>query len=705
MSARRAVGTNVLRKEGADKVTGRARYLDDLSFPNLLHGRTIRSTIPCGEIAAIRCDFDTTGFTIVDSRDIPGRNFVALIEEDQPCLVEHTVRHAAEPVVLLAHADRETLADAAVQIDYRPGTPNYDPQQSPQSFKRVAIDKGDIERGLAEADLVIEGEYHVGHQEQLYIEPNGVIAVPEGTRAITLYGSMQCPYYVHRALKVLLGFSDDQVRVVQTETGGGFGGKEEYPSILAGHAALLALKAGRPVKLVYDRVEDMLATTKRHPAVIRHRTGVKRDGRLTAIDIDAVFDGGAYATLSAVVLSRGMIHATGPYRCDHVRIRGRAMMTNTPPNGAFRGFGAPQTQFAAEVHMDRIAEQLKLDPVRVREINAFRPGDFTATGQKLDADCSALAVLREAVRRTDFRKKRRALKGTGRGIGLSLFFHGSGFTGSGELRLASKASLALTERGARILVASTEIGQGTRTMLAQIAADTLGVSYDAIDVNDADTGVVPDSGPTVASRTCMIVGRLVQQAAADLKQRLGTLTPKQYLRKHGPLTVTAQYQKPEEIAWDDATYRGDAYESYGWGCDVVEVSVDPVTWQVTPTSFTTVHEIGRAIHPGLARGQIEGGSAQGIGYAILEDVVMRDGRMANNQLTNYIIPTTLDTPKLDVVVLENPYPRGPFGAKGVGEMPIDGPAPAVVNAIRHAGIDVRDIPATPEKIMAACVSR
>jgi CO/xanthine dehydrogenase Mo-binding subunit len=705
MPTNRSVGTNVLRKEGADKVSGRARYLDDLTFPNLLYGRTIRSTISSGEIDAVRYQFDRRGFTVVDYHDIPGRNFVALIEDDQPCLAERVVRHVAEPVILLAHADRDVLATATVDVSYRPSKANYDPEQSTIAFKHVAIDKGDIERGLAAADRVIEGEYRVGHQEQLYIEPNGVIAVPDGSQAITLYGSMQCPYYVHRALKVLLGFSDQQVRVVQTETGGGFGGKEEYPSMIAGHAALLALKAGRPVKLVYDRVEDLLATTKRHPAIIRHRTGVKRDGRLTAIDIDGVFDGGAYATLSAVVLSRGMIHATGPYRCDHVRIRGRAMMTNTPPNGAFRGFGAPQTQFATEVHMDRIAEALQLDPIRIREINAFRPGDVTATGQRLGKDCSALAVLREAVKRTNFKQKRRALKGSGRGIGLSLFFHGSGFTGSGEVKLASRASLALTEHGARILVGSTEIGQGTRTMLAQIAADTLGVPYDAIDVNEADTGIVPDSGPTVASRTCMIVGRLVQRAAEDLKARLGTLTPKQYLHKHGPLTVTAQYEKPADIVWDDATYRGDAYESYGWACDVVEVRIDPITWQVTPTAFTTVHEIGRAIHPGLARGQIEGGSAQGIGYAILEDVVMRDGRMVNNQLTNYIIPTTLDTPKIDVVLLENPYPRGPFGAKGVGEMPIDGPAPAVVNAIRHAGVDVREIPATPEKIMAACASR
>jgi CO/xanthine dehydrogenase Mo-binding subunit len=293
------------------------------------------------------------------------------------------------------------------------------------------------------------------------------------------------------------------------------------------------------------------------------------------------------------------------------------------------------------------------------------------------------------------------LRGTYRGLGVSLFFHGSGFTGSGEVRLASKASLALTDTGARILVASTEMGQGTRTMLAQIVSDALGMPYEAIEVNAADTGEVPDSGPTVASRTCMIVGRLLQKAAGQMRKELGGATPREYLRKHGALTITTEYEKPEAIAWDDVKYRGDAYESYGWGCDVAEVEIDPTTWQVTPISMTVVHDIGRAIHPTMVRGQIEGGTAQGIGYALLEEVVMRDGRMANSQLTNYIIPTTLDTPEFDVAVLETPYPRGPFGAKGVGEMPIDGPAPAIVNAIRDTGLDIRSIPATPEKIMVA----
>jgi len=713
-----AVGRSVLRKDGGSKVTGAAQYIDDLPFPNLLHARTIRSTIPAGEIAAIRFNFDTAGFTIVDFRDVPGRNIVALIDDDQPCLAERTVRHFAEPILLLAHEDRDTLHAADVQIDYRPSTPNYDAAASSTVFKTIGIEKGRVEEGFRIADLIVEGEYRMGHQEQLYIEPNGVVAVPgngvpDDADGITVHGSMQCPYYVHRALMVLLGLPGDKVRVVQTETGGGFGGKEEYPSMIAGHAALLARKAGRPVKLIYDRVEDMVATTKRHPAIIRHKTGVMRDGRLTAIDIDAVFDGGAYATLSAVVLSRGVIHASGPYRCDHIRIRGRATMTNTPPNGAFRGFGAPQTQFAAEVHMDRIAAELGLDPVRLREVNALRPGDTTATGQRLGKDCSALQVLREAVKQTDFMRRRRAIasvsgpakaghyRNTQRGLGLSLFFHGSGFTGGGEIKLASKASLALTDRGARILVASTEIGQGTRTMHAQIVADTLGVPYDCIDVNAADTAVVPDSGPTVASRTCMVVGRILQRCAEEMKRRLGRLTPREYLRTHGPLVITKEYERPGEMSWDDNSYQGDAYGSYGWGCDVVELEVDRDTWEVRPIAFLTVHEIGKAIHPMLSIGQIEGGSAQGLGYALLEDVVMRDGRMANASLTNYIIPTTLDSPAMKVVILENPYKHGPFGAKGVGEMPIDGPAPAVINALRHAGFDLRAIPATPERLMAA----
>ena len=696
-----AVGNSVARKDGIGKATGGARYADDLVFPGMLHGRTVRSTVPRGRIRGVRLDFDPAGFTVVDYRDVPGRNVVDLIEQDQPFLAERDVRHMAEPVVLLAHEDRERLHAARVEIDYDAEEPLLDPERSEGVFKAIEIAKGDVDAAFARADLVVEGTYRTGHQEHVYIEPNGVVAVPEDG-GVAVYGSLQCPFYVIKALKSLLG-AEAHVRVVQTETGGGFGGKEEYPSVIAGHAALLALKSGRPVKIVYDRTEDMVATTKRHPSVVRHRTGVSRDGRLVAMEVDVLLDGGAYVTLSPVVLSRGCIHAAGAYRCDDVRIRGRTVFTNTPPNGAFRGFGAPQTEFAVEVHMDRVAEALGMDPVTLREVNALRPGDTTATGQTLREDTSALMVLEEAVRRTDFRRKRDEYRGTGRSIGLALFFHGAGFTGSGERHLNSRARLELTERGVRIATGSTEIGQGTRTMHAQIVTDALGIPYEDVEVAQPDTARVADSGPTVASRTCMVVGKILEECAQEMKERLGGLSPAEYHARHGAFTVERKYEPPDWIEWDDLTYRGDAYATYAWGCDVAELELDPDTYEVRPVRLTAVQEFGRPIHPALARGQIEGGTAQGVGYALLERVVMRNGAMANAQLTNYTIPTTLDTPEIDVVMLENRYAGGPFGAKGLGELPMDGPAPAIVNALRHAGLDVREIPATPE-LLAACTS-
>ena len=699
-----SVGTNVPRKDGIGKATGRAKYVDDLVFPGMLFGRTIRTTIPCGRIKDIRSHLGP-GFTVCDWRDIPegGKNIVSLIVDDQPCLVEHEVRHVAEPVVLIAHEDRDALLAARVEIEYDEAAPLFDPLRSDKVLKELLIEKGNLERGFTAADVIVEGTYRTGHQEHIYIETNGVVAVPEKD-GIAVYGSIQCPFYVDRALRVLLG-GNRHVRVIQTETGGGFGGKEEYPSMLACHATLLAIKSGRPVKIVYDRVEDMLATTKRHPSIVRHRTGLKKDGRITAMDVDVVIDGGAYVTLSPVVLSRGGIHAAGPYRCANTRIRGRAMFTNTPPNGAFRGFGAPQTQFAIEVHMDRIAETLGVDPVKLREKNALRPGDLTATGQKLRDDCSALQVLKEAVKRSGYRRKHKRYAGTNRGIGVSLFYHGSGFTGSGELKLASRAAVELTERGVRLLVSSTEIGQGTRTMHAQIVADAMGIPYEQVEVATVDTSIVPDSGPTVASRTCMVVGKILERAAHELKSKLDGMPPAEYFKRHGSLRIEKQHEPPEWLKWDDERYRGDAYATYAWACNVAEVEIDRDTFEVRPHHITAVLDVGKAIHPALATGQIEGGTAQGVGFATIEQVVMRNGAMANSQLTNYTIPTTLDTPTLDVTVLENPFPEGPFGAKGLGELPIDGPAPAIVNAIRSLGIDVREVPATPELVLSAKTSR
>jgi CO/xanthine dehydrogenase Mo-binding subunit len=368
--------------------------------------------------------------------------------------------------------------------------------------------------------------------------------------------------------------------------------------------------------------------------------------------------------------------------------------------------------------MDRIAERLDLDPIDLRRKNLLRAGDTTATGQLLKESVSGEEVLDRALALHEKRgaKAKRPTKKSAddrpadilQGTGIALFFHGSGFTGGGEVKLASRAGIEVTRRGVKLLVGSTEIGQGTRTMHAQIVADALEIPYEWVETADPDTARVPDSGPTVASRTCMIVGGILERAAQRVREKLGPYKSpaefkkraRQLLADEGPFHVIEQYEKPGDIRWSDETYEGDAYGAYAWGCNLAEVELDPITFEARCTRLTAVIDIGKAIHPLLAEGQIEGGSLQAVGWALYEDVVMRDGKMANAQLTNYIIPTTLDTPRIDVEIVENPYPHGPFGAKGVGECPVDGPAAAIVNALRQAtGKHFDEIPATPERIM------
>ncbi|HVF44646.1 MAG TPA: xanthine dehydrogenase family protein molybdopterin-binding subunit [Pyrinomonadaceae bacterium] len=729
------IGKPVPRKEGRAKVTGAALYVDDLDARGMLHGVTVRSTVPRARVKNITFGEGVPWdeFTVVTARDVPGANYVALILNDQPYLADGAVNHAEEPILLLAHEDKYLLEEARrlVHVEYEPLPAVFNIEDSLSKkevvwgednvFKSFLVEKGDVDEAFKGSDLiVVEGEYTTGAQEQLYIETNGVIA--EATPdSVTVSGSMQCPYYVHKALVKLFGLPEDRVRVVQTETGGGFGGKEEYPSMISGHAALLALKSGRPVKMVYDRAEDMAATTKRHPSRTRNRTAVTRDGRLVAMEIDFVVDGGAYATLSAVVLSRGTIHAAGPYRCPNVRIRSRAVATNVPPHGAFRGFGAPQSIFALERHLDKVARELGLTPEEFRRRNFIRRGETTATGQVVKDEVDFGALLDRAFELSGYREKRERFERENegarikRGVGFATFMHGAGFTGSGEKYLQSIVGCEADREGrVRVLAASTEIGQGTNTVFAQIVADALGLDYETVDVVRPDTGNVPNSGPTVASRTTMIVGKLVEEAALQLKDKLvgaGLLgddfTREEWARacgayasEHGELKSLTQYKQPEDIEWDDEHYRGDAYGAYAWAVYVAEVGVDTVTYEARVEDFVAVQEVGRVIHPVLAAGQIEGGVAQGIGWALYENVVWQGGRMANGQMTNYIIPTSADIPPIRVDFFEHPYAGGPGGAKGIGELPMDGPAPAILNAVEHAlGLPFDHVPLTPESIM------
>ena len=737
MTQEHIIGKSVPRKEGRDKVTGAAQYIDDMTLPGILYGATVRSQIPRGMIKKISFDaqFDWSEFVLVTAKDIPGKNCIALIGDDQPCLADDKVNHPEEPILLLAHANPHLLRKAvdAISIEYDPLPAIFTIEESERCsqviwgtdniFKTFLIAKGVVDDAWAKADYIVEGEYTTGAQEQLYIENNGVIAAFDAAQGITVWGSLQCPYYVHKALMALCNLPEDRVRVVQMETGGAFGGKEDYPSMIAGHAALLAMKSGRPVKIIYDRLEDMTATTKRHPSRTRHRTAVSKEGKILGGEIEFTIDGGAYATLSSVVLSRGTIHAGGPYYWPSVRIRGKAVATNTPPHGAFRGFGAPQSLFAMERHMDRIAQVVGLSPVEIRRRNFLKPSQTTTTEQVIREDIALGKLLDRALELSDYATKKTRFAqenkaGTvKKGMGIAAFPHGAGFTGSGERYLASIVAVeGCADGSVRVLVSSTEFGQGTNTVLCQIAAEALDLPYEDVRIAQPDTNQVPNSGPTVASRTAMVVGNLVRSAALGIRQSLiaggmlaSSYSPEEFraacrrhIAEHGQLRSLASYEPPGGVFWDDQKYRGEAYAAYAWAVYVAEVAVDLTTYSVKVEDFVALQEVGRVLHPVLAKGQIVGGVAQGIGFALYEKVVWQNGRMQNGQMTNYIMPTSADLPQIRVFFEEGGNVHGAYGAKGIGELPMDGPAPAIVNAVEEAlGSRFDSVPLLPEDIFEA----
>jgi CO/xanthine dehydrogenase Mo-binding subunit len=748
------LGASPIRKEGRAKVLGAAQYIDDQSLPGMWFGATVRSSIARGTIRSITfsTDIDWSQFAIVRASDIPGENTIVHLTKDHPCLAAKNINHPEEPILLLAHPNKTALIAAVrgVTMEYEelPGVftieeseaavehndaeriiwPGSDMGGTANCFKQYCMytgDRAETEDGLAaafeSADFIIEGEYNTGAQEQLYIENNGVIAEchKDATGNVTdvcVRGSMQCPYYLVHALTLVFNLPEEKCRVIQTETGGAFGGKEDFPSVIGSHAALLAMKCGHPVKMTYDRAEDMAATTKRHPSRTRHRTAVSKDGKLLGGTIDIAIDGGAYATLSPVVLSRATIHAPGPYKWPHLRVKAKAMATNVPPHGAFRGFGAPQSLFALERHMDKIAKTVGLTPEEFRRRNFLATGDCTATGQPLVEPVDMQGLLTRALKEAGYHEKLARFaeenkhSSIKRGVGFASFMHGAGFTGSGERRLNSLVHLDATADGRpQVQVSSTEFGQGTNTILCQVAAETLKLPYESVSIAPVDTYIVPNSGPTVASRTAMIVGKLVERACLQMLERLAlpeayTLEDFQaatlaYREQHGSVRSSVRYEPPTKIYWDDDLYRGDAYPGYAWAVYVAEVAVDMNTFMATCTRFDALQEVGLVMHPVLAKGQIEGGVAQGIGYALYEKCIWKDGRLMNNQMTNYIMPTSADLPMIHVHFEEVPSIHGPKGAKGIGELPMDGPAPAILNAIENAtGVSFTSIPLMPEDI-------
>jgi CO/xanthine dehydrogenase Mo-binding subunit len=519
----------------------------------------------------------------------------------------------------------------------------------------------------------------------------------------------------------VLGLPEGRVKVVQAPTGGAFGGKEDYPSFLGAYAALLANKCGRPVRMLLDRQEDLAFTPKRHASWTCIKAGVKRDGTLTALQIELVLDGGAYTTLTPLVLSRGAIHAQGSYHCPNIRVTAKAFRSNIPPAGAFRGFGAPQSQFAVESHMDEVAARLNIDPASLRRKNVILKGDAIATGQVLKESVGSKECLESVVRICGYDERRRAAarfnmssKRHRRGLGLALFWHGAGFIGDGEQALAPEAMLELMPSGTvEIRVSSTELGQGAATALSQIVAHTCGIDLSFVRFAQPDTSRVPDSGPTVASRTTMIVGRLLERCSRDLmkavEQRVGK--PPTWFEdadralEDGPLTVCRCHEPAGGLSWDERRHRGDAYPAYSWGAVAVEVSVDPWYGRITPIEVWCAVEIGKAIHPKAAVGQVEGGLIQALGYGLLERLTLSgEGAFLENSFQDYHLPTTTELPRLHVDLIELPCSHGPLGAKGLGELPVNGLAPALGNALRQAlGVRLDSIPFSRERIAGSWI--
>ena len=748
-SEKTLIGAPVSRPDAVDKVRGEARFADDLAFPGMLHGAVVRSPHAHARVLGIDASpalADPDVVRVVTHDDIPGENVVHVIYDDQPALAVDTVRYIGEPVVLVVATSRRAAKRAAeaVVVQYEELPPVCDTARAldPDApvivadpaaaegggnlFNEMVLRKGDVERGFAKADVIVEAEYATGYQEHAYIEPQAAIGVPGELGSMSVYASAQCPFYIQGAVAKVMGLPLSKVRVVQTATGGAFGGKEDVPSLIGSHAALMAHAVRRPVKLVLDRGEDLLTTSKRHPSRVRYRTGATSDGRITAIEAEVILDAGAYQTLSSAVLWRSLCTAAGPYRIPHVSVDAKSVATNSVPNGAFRGFGSPQVIFPHESQMDLLADRLGIDRAEVRRRNLLRPGDRTSTDQLVADSVGVGETLERAMAMSNWEERLErvdAFNGEGtdrrRGVGLACVIYGVGLGGKAPFLDKAGATMKLEADGSiAVAVGTVEMGQGLTTVMLQLAAEALGVPIERVHVAPVDTSRVPDSGPTVASRGTMMSGLAVLDAAAKLRQRIDTvagglgiaseevldrldeIANAFWMRNLDP--AVEGWAQTEPVSWDPKTGLGDAYPVYAYATHIAEVEIDTATGETAVVDYIAVHDSGRILNRTLATGQVQGGTAQGIGFALMEEIPRRDGRLLANGFTTYRLPTVRDVaPRTSVDFVEAEFSAGPFGAKGIGEVPLMAAHAAVARAVAHAtGAPVRAYPLDPPRVRA-----
>ncbi|AJG98741.1 aldehyde oxidase [Clostridium beijerinckii] len=693
------ISESVKKKDHESKIRGSALFVDDRVMDGMLYGKLLHSAKAKARITNISIPKLPEGYFVVDKKDVTGVNRVHIVEDDTPVYAEDTVEYVGEPILMVVGPELKEVERILndIIVAYEEEVPILDMRKSDTVFFHYNYAKGDIDKTLEEADRVFIETFQTGYQEQAYLETQGMIAYPHDGR-MTVRGSMQCPYYVYGAVSKALGYEAKDIQIIQDVTGGGFGGKEAFPSILACQVAVAAKKANRPVKVIFDRREDMEFTSKRHPSLSTYKVAIK-NGKITGMDIDVLFNSGAYTTLSPVVLQRGLICANGVYRVDNLRVVGRAVKTNTVPCGAYRGFGAPQTFFAVEMIMDHIAKEMGVDSLKLKEEYIVKQGDSTSTSGKYHFHVPLPEMIEQIDKLCNYRAKRDQYKiQNGRyrkGIGMSLFFHGCGFTGSGE-RDFIKAVAKIRKNSddtVDILASNSDIGQGLKTTFSKIVADTLGISYEQVFINNPDTDIVPDSGPTVASRSLMTVGELLRRAAERLKKEW----------KAGEVQVIEEhFVEPDfVIPFSLDEFKGDAYPTYSWGVNAIEVEVDTLTATTKILGAWGSFDVGVPIDMNIIQGQMQGGFLQGIGYASMEQMDYNDkGVIRNNSFSDYIIPTAVDVPNLVTEIMNNPYTHGPYGAKGAGELPLVGAAPAYVEAMENAiGGNLNKVPFTTEDTM------
>jgi CO/xanthine dehydrogenase Mo-binding subunit len=687
-----------MRKDHRDKIQGTAQYVADICVEGMVFAKILRSEKAFGEIKNIKLPPLPAGYVVVDASDVPPLSPRRVREWTQPLFAGTGVRFIGEAILMLVGPGEETLTDllGRIEVEYLDKEPVLTAETSCIPLVKYHYTKGDPQKAFSQAAQVIEEDFETGYQEHAYIEPQGMLAVyNEGH--ITIYGAMQNPYYIKDDTAEYLGLDKDQIHVVQAVTGGGFGGKEDFTSLLAAQAAAAARKIKKPVRLILERKEDMSITPKRHPSKIHYRVALTGEGKISAVDADICLDAGAYAVCTPVVLQRSMIVAVNGYTIEHLNVNGRAMITNTVPTGAFRGFGAPQSIFSMEMLMEHLAARLGITPLEIRKRYVARQGDPTSTNGCYHDTVKAYEMLEKADALSDFSRKHRMYKTqTGRyrkGIGISVFLHGCGFTGSAEKDFLKSVARLVKHEDDRveILASSAEVGQGVKTTFSEIVGRILNIPPEQVIFEYPVTDRVPNSGPTVASRSIMIVGKLLERAALRLK--------KEWV-PHVYQSFTEHYIHPELIPWDLASFSGDAYPTYSWGVNVVEVELDMATAVPAVTGLWAVFDVGVPIDQAIARGQIEGGILQGIGFGSMEKMVTSRGRLQQASFTDYTIPTAMDTAPLTLEFVENPYENGPFGAKGMGELTLLGAAPAYAAAVENAaGTFFFKAPVTPEEIM------